>query len=200
MIVYLSTHAMIDGTGAVQILAYDSDPFAAKTLLPFKTVLNALKQCPARKKLLVLDIMPGGGTPLELGGTEDGVADLIARELARAGEPRKLDDPNLAVLVSCSPSEVALWSEPLRQSVFGHFFVNGLGDPEADTDLDHRISLQELFKYLTQRVDGWARQHRALRQRPMLIGSTESFPLSSLKNRKSKPPANVEKSEKASDE
>ena len=103
VIVYLSTHAVVDGAGALQIFAYDSDPFAAKTLLPFKTVLNALKQCPARKKLLVLDIMPGGGTPLELGGTEDGVADLIAKELARPGEPRKLDDPNLAVLTACSP-------------------------------------------------------------------------------------------------
>ena len=41
VIVYLSTHAMVDGTGALQILAYDSDPFAAKTLLPFKTVLDA---------------------------------------------------------------------------------------------------------------------------------------------------------------
>lgn len=197
VIVYLSTHAVVDGAGALQILAYDSDPFATKTLLPLKTVLSALKQCPARKKLLVLDVMPDRGSPLELGGTEDGVADLISKELARPGEPGKLDDPHLAVLAACSPGEVALWSEPFRQSVFGHFFVKGLGDPEADTDQDHAVSLQELSKYLTERVDGWARQHRAMRQRPMLIGSTEFFPLSSLNRRKPKPPARVEKTEQA---
>src|SRR5271157_494833 len=197
VIVYLSTHAVVDGAGALQILAYDSDPFTTKTLLPLKSVLNALKQCPARKKLLVLDVMPDRGSLLELGGTEDGVVDLIARALARPGEPGKLDDPHLAVLAACSPGELALWSEPLRQSVFGHFFVKGLGDPEADTDQDHAVSLQELSKYLTQRVDGWARQHRALRQRPMLIGSTEFFPLSSLNRRKPKPPARFEKTEQA---
>src|SRR5208282_3652172 len=175
VIVYLSTQAVVDGAGAPQILAHDSDPFTTKTLLPLKSVLNALKQCPARKKLLVLDVMPDRGSLLELGGTEDGVVDLTA----------------------CSPGELALWSEPLRQSVFGHFFVQGLGDPEADTDQDHAVSLQELSKYLTQRVDGWARQHRALRQRPMLIGSTEFFPLSSLNRRKPKPPARFEKTAQA---
>jgi hypothetical protein len=196
VLVYLSTRAVVDGEGTVQILAYDSDPFVAKTLLPFKAVLTALKQCPARRKLLVLDLIPDRSSPLELGGTEDGIADLISKELTRSNGQGRFDDPHLAVLVACSPGEVALWSEPLRQSVFGHFFVQALNDPEADTDSDHAVSLQELSKYLPERVDAWARQHRALRQRPMMIGSTEFFSLSSLNRRKPQPQNRTEQSAK----
>src|SRR5262249_36433781 len=96
----------------------------------------------------------------------------------------------------CSPGEVALWSESLGQSVFGHFFVEGLGQREADTDGDDAISVQELEDYLTRRVDAWSRQHRAMRQRPRLLGKTEFFRLASLNRRKPKPPAQAEKAPK----
>ena len=77
--------------------------------------------------------------------------------------------------------------------------MSGLNDPDADTDHDHAISLRELAAYLTQRVDAWARQHRALRQRPMLVGSTDSFLLASLNRRQPLAPARTEKPEKAAD-
>lgn len=199
IVVYLSTHAVLDQDGHVQILAYDSDPFATSTLLPFQAVLDSLKQCPARQKLLVLDINPDRTSLLELGGTEDGVVDLIMKELAGSSESGKPEDPHLALLTSCSPGEKALWSELLGHSVFGHFFVAGLNDPEADTDGDHAISLRELATYLTQHVDAWARQHRARRQRPMLLGAADSFLLSSLNRRKALPPGRFEKTARNGD-
>jgi hypothetical protein len=185
VVVYLATRALVDGAGSVQFLAYDSDPFAPKTLLPLSALLDALRQCPARRKLLVLDVMPDDrGSPLETGVTEDGVADLIASELARKDNSGQLADPHLAVLTACSAGEVANWSEPLHQSVFGHFFIRGLGDADADTDGDRAISLKELSVYLTRNVDRWARQHRGIRQRPVLLGSAVDLPLASLNRRK----------------
>ena len=87
VIVYLSTRAMVDDAETVQIVAADSDPYAPRTLLPLRSVLASLKKSPARNKLLVLDIMSAPPSPLELGGTSDGVADLIARELNKDDDP-----------------------------------------------------------------------------------------------------------------
>src|SRR5262249_9624072 len=56
--------------------------------------------------------------------------------------------------------------------------------------------VQELANYLTQRVDAWSRQHRAMRQRPRLIGKPEFFRLASLNRRKPKPPAQAEEAPK----
>ena len=87
VVAYIAAYAMVDGTGDVQILAYDSDPFAPKTLLPLRTVLAELRACHAQHKLLILDIMCTSDYPLDLGGTPDGVADLIRRELQSEKDP-----------------------------------------------------------------------------------------------------------------
>ncbi|MFO0890562.1 MAG: carboxypeptidase-like regulatory domain-containing protein [Isosphaeraceae bacterium] len=188
VVVYLSTHAVVDEAGDVQLLARDSDPYAPRTQLPLKTVLDGLRGCPARKKLLVLDVMPEPGYLLDLGATEDAVGDLISRELARPDESGKVDDGSLAVLVPCSVGEFAAWSEQLGQSVFGHFFVKGLTEPGADSDTDRAVSVRELADYLTTRVDAWTLQHLGMRQRPMLIGSTGELLLASLNRRKAETP------------
>jgi hypothetical protein len=195
VVFYLSAHAVVDDGGNLQLLAYDSRTFAPDTLLPLREVIDALKQCPSRKKLLVLDIMPASGGLLELGATEDAAADLISRELARPGGRDRSDDPSLAVLVPCSPGEVALWSESLGQSVFGHFFVEALRPREADADGDREISVEELANYLARQVDAWSRQHRDMPQRPMRLGGTEPFYLASV-NQEPKPSAGVEEAPK----
>ena len=183
-VVYLSCRAMVDDAGTIQLLAADSDPFAPNTLLPLHVALAAVKSYPSENKLLVLDIIGSATSALDLGGTPDGVADLIRKELGREDDPNKLDDPHLMVLAACSPGEVALWSEPLGQSVFGHYFLEAFHDQEADTDHDRAIWVKELASYVSTRVDSWARQHRGLRQRPVLIGSGKDFRLATLEAQK----------------
>ena len=87
VIVYLAARAMIDAAGTIQVVAADSDPYAPKTLLPLRSVLASLKKCPARNKLLILDIMSAPPNLLDLGGTSDGVADLIRKELNKDEDP-----------------------------------------------------------------------------------------------------------------
>jgi serine/threonine protein kinase len=196
-VVYLACRAMVDGAGTVQLLGADSDPYARNTLLPLRYVLSAVKKCPSRNKLLVLDIMWSSAHPLDLGGTSDGVADLIRKELGREDDPEQLDDPHLMVLAACSPGEVALWSEPLGQSVFGHYFLGAFHDQEADADHDGTIAVKELASYVSTKVDDWARQHRGLRQRPVLIGSARDFPLAPLEPQRALAPPKDAPSETA---
>ena len=180
VVAYIAAYAMVDGTGDVQILASDSDPFTLKTLLPLRTVLTAMRQCRAKHKLLVLDIMHSSNYPFDLGGTPDGVADLIRKELQSEKDPGQPFDPTLLVLTACSPGQAGLWSESLGESAFGHFFHTAFTDPQADTDHSRTISVKELATYLAERVDRWANQFRAVGQRPYLMGIAPDFDLASL--------------------
>ncbi|MCA1684724.1 MAG: hypothetical protein LC745_01810, partial [Planctomycetia bacterium] len=189
LVVYLAAYAKADARGKVQILAYDSDPYRPETLVPLDHVLNWLKECPARSKLLVLDVMRTTPDPADLGGTADGVADLLRDELdARAGTPDAAD-PHLLVLAACAPGQTGLGSEALGRSVFAHFFLLGLGDPQADADGNRAVSVKELARYLDRKVGQWAAHYRGTTQRPRLYGSGPDFDLASLTKAKPKPSA-----------
>ena len=164
----------------------DSDPYATKTVLPLSDVLTSLKKCPARKKLLVLDLMSPAPDPLELSGTSDGVADVIRTQVLSKDDAGQPDDPHLFVLTACSDGEVSLWSESLGQSVFGYYFVRAFSDPEAGSSADGGpLTVRALAGYLAKNVDRWARQHRGVRQRPMLISAArDDFSLGMIDTRR----------------
>src|SRR5260370_36003159 len=122
-----------------------------ETQLPLGTVLDRLKDCPAKNKLLVLDIMRNMLDPLDLGGSTGGVGDLVLRELQDEQDPKKLNDTNLMVICACSPGESSLGSESLGRSAFSYYFERGLTEAEADNDHDNLVSAQELAKYLTEK-------------------------------------------------
>jgi hypothetical protein len=181
VVVYIAAYAMVSRAGDVQILAFDSDPYNPNTLLPLRTVLTRLKACPERHKLLVIDIMKASSYPFDLGGTPDGVADLIRKELEDQKDSERLVDPGLLVLVACSAGQVGLWSESLHESIFGHFFRAAFADPQADSiNRNGTISVKELAAYLAEKVDRWAIQYRGARQQPYLVGKAEDFELASL--------------------
>src|SRR5262249_26270200 len=56
-VVYLSCRALTDGAGRVQLLPADADPDDPATWLPLRGALEQLRECPARK-LLILDTWP----------------------------------------------------------------------------------------------------------------------------------------------
>ena len=190
VVVYLSAYAIVDHDKKIQIMAADSVPYEVKTQLSLSWVLDRLKNCPAKNKLLVLDIMRGMIDPRDVGGTADGVGDLVAQELQASADPSRLNDPDLMVIAACGPGQVALGSETLRHSVFGYYFHRALTTEEADTDGDGAVSVRELADYLTKNVDAWAMHFRGVHQRPVLLGREQGdFLLAAT--RPPRPPAAV---------
>src|SRR5262249_8122731 len=59
VVVYLGAYAVVNPDGKIQILAKDSSPYHSKNQLSLSSVLNELRKCPVKHKLLVLDIMHG---------------------------------------------------------------------------------------------------------------------------------------------
>jgi hypothetical protein len=170
VVVYLSSYAIVDHDKKIQIMAADSSPYQVKTQLPLSWALDRLKNCPAKHKLLVLDIMRGMIDPRDVGGTADGVGDLIGQALQDTADSSRLNDPDLMVIAACGPGQAALGSETLRHSVFGYFFHRALTTEEADSDGDRAVSVRELAGYLTRNVDAWAAHYRGVHQSPVLLG------------------------------
>jgi hypothetical protein len=181
VVVYLVAHAIRSAKGNVVVLPADVDPDQPQTGLPLEQVLKALKDCPARHRLLVLDIMQPVADP-RLGVLADDVAEGIEKEVQAA------DDPGLLVLCACSAGQVSLASEALGRSVFGYYVEEGLrgwADGYGETGKeDSHISARELAAFVRARVDRWAVRNRATRQTPVLFGSAPDFLLHSLEDAK----------------
>jgi hypothetical protein len=163
VLVHLAALARPDGDG-VALLPIDADPDEAASWVPLKILLDALRDCPARQKVLLLDIARPDADP-HLGI----LADDTARRVRPVLEAAVATDRRLWVFLPSAPGQTALTSEELGQSVFGYYFAEGLRG-RADGRKDRTITLDELAAYVAAHVDRWAIQNRGLRQTPVLLG------------------------------
>jgi hypothetical protein len=191
VVAYLSAHAVLAGEGRIHVLPSDADPDNSQSWVPLKDILEKLRDCPARGKLLVLDIMKPVNLS-RLGSVYHDVAGAVAAELEAVPDPRRL------VLSACAPGQAALVSEELGRSVFSFYFEEGLrGYADgygADGRRDSQVTVRELAAFVRARVDRWAVKNRATRQTPVLYGSGGDFALAALDHGQPKvhlPPAPV---------
>ncbi len=170
VIVYLSMHGAVDAQGQ-------------PCLVPPGAALDGRGWLPVRELLqtLFVDARPGGlpGRVRKLLVLDAGrmhsnwdagiLYNAFAERLAEVVNDLKV--PNLAVLNSTRPGQVARTSRELGGSVFGHFFLQGLqGAADVEQgDRNGRVSLQELQRFLAAHVRQWTMENRADPQTPMLI-------------------------------
>lgn len=183
VIVYLSGLAVQRDDGSVCVLPARALPSDASTWLPLRDVLEKLRECPARHKLLVLELTPPP-TMLYAGCLHQDFAAVLPRELDAVPDADRL------VLTSCAGGQQAYHSRELGQSVFAHYFHEALrGHADGASGLrDGHLSVREVFEFVQARVDRWAVHNRGQRQTPTLHGSGADFTLASVE-RGSVPPA-----------
>lgn len=174
VVVYLRGYAQVTGKNEVQILPSDASPNDPSTRLPLARVLELLRLCPARNRLLILDLAQPLVDP-SLGILTPDVAGAIPSLIEAAG------DPGLLVLCSCSPGQTSHYSEVLGRSVFNWYLEQGLRGHADGYSLagqrDGRITVRELAAFLRARVDRWVVQNHDSRQTPTLLGAAPDFPL-----------------------
>jgi hypothetical protein len=178
LVIYLSAYGAASKDG-VALLPADARLDDPDTWLSFKDVLQAIKDCPVKHRLLLLDLaqpsaVARGGLP----------ANDVAQRLVPILDTAVANDPGLRVLTSCSPGQVSLSSEELGHTVFAHFVAKGLLG-HADGCLpgkpaDHRVSVQELQTYVRTQVDRWAWHNRNTRQTPAFFGAADDSALTTV--------------------
>jgi hypothetical protein len=157
--------------GKVFLIPGDADPGDEATWVDARAVLDAVQACPAKHKLLVLDINHPWADP-RLGVLSDRVPETLEAVVSAA-------KPAFHVLSPCSPGQSSLTSEVLQGSVLACYLDQGL-QGAADVKKEMRISVKELFAFADARVDRWAQQNRALRQKPRLLGDGVDFVVATL--------------------
>ncbi|QDU28424.1 hypothetical protein ETAA8_35240 [Anatilimnocola aggregata] len=170
VIIYISAHGLVNADGQACLVPPNADAFDTTRWLPISKLLSEISGLPNLKKsrkLVVLDCNRIS-TQWRCGVMDNRFADQLPSIVDH------VNDPNLYVLNSTSPGQMA-WAAPeLKGSVFGHFLALGLrGDASHEHPQDASrgvVSLKELHAYLCDRVDGYVQQRRAARQTPMLIG------------------------------
>lgn len=187
VVLYVSGHAWSDAKGNLVLVPGDASPDNPASWLLFGDLLERWQECPARNKLLVLDVM----RPIadaRLGVLADDVAARVQADLKKLAESTGKQD--LLVLCACAPGQTALTSEDLGRSVFGYYLDEGLRgwadgyNPEGKSDA--RVSVQELARFVRVRVDRWATRNRNARQTPVLVG-TGDFELVTLEHGTARP-------------
>jgi hypothetical protein len=172
VVIHLSAHAMVRD-GAIEILPGDAQPDDPSKRVLLKDLVRALRESPSANKLLILDIMQPVADA-RLGVLIDDVASQVHAELGQ------IDDGHLQILCACSPGQVSLAAQCLRQSVFGHYVQSGLAGladgSNPENARDHRVTVHELARFVEARVDRWAAD-RLTRQTPVLLGNGADFEL-----------------------
>ncbi|MGL4423708.1 MAG: hypothetical protein ACRCZF_23830 [Gemmataceae bacterium] len=137
--------------------------------VPLAEVFTAIEKCPARNKLLVLDLARPQ-TNLTTGPWADHHSTRLHQFLSKAD---KLPCP---VLTVCGPGEVSHVIPDEKLSTFGLYLAEALrgwadGYMAEGVPLqprDRRVTLQEVVEYTRARTSRWAKRNRNRPQMPQL--------------------------------
>lgn len=170
LVIHLTALARAEGD-EVFLLPGDASPEQPAEWVGLGAVLEAVRACPARHKLLLLDLMRPLAHP-RLGLLADDVADAVHARLAREEAAAPL---TFFVFCACGHgAQQSFTSQELQRSVFAHYLERGLrgradGHGEGGRP-DRRITVRELAAFVAPRVDRWAWHNRGRRQTPVLWG------------------------------
>jgi hypothetical protein len=173
-ILHICAHAATSGD-LLYLLPADAQVGNPQTWVKVEEILGAIEQCPARKKLLILDLARPTANPFTgplIENTTARLHELLTRYQTADGANRL----PCAVLTSCSPGEISLMMSVPRVSAFAFYLAEGLrgaadGYASSSSEIrkrDERVDLQEVAAFVTARVQRWAIQNHGLTQTPVL--------------------------------
>ncbi len=169
VVIHLAAPAAVDAAGAVFLLPADSSGDNPRNRLTLGELLAAVRDCPARHKLLILNLTPPAEDPLFAPAPGDLSAAVFAALDA-------VPDDNRLSLVACGPGQTPFAAPELGRSIFSYYLEAGLNGA-ADDDRDGRVSVRELASFVRLRVSRWSVENRGAAQTPTLIGTAPDFVL-----------------------
>ena len=185
VVIYISTHGVLNGKGEPCLLLSDSSPLDSGTWYPVKELLKEIQTHVTTGKGFGVSLEKSAKTLLVLDCSQirsDWSLGVLANGFVERLSPilKEVNDPNIAVLCSAGDGQRAWTAPELAGSAFGQHFVRAL-DGAANLNHDGRITLDELASTLADDVSGWVRTRRDEAQRPVLITSpgfaSDSVPL-----------------------
>lgn len=145
LLLYFTGHGIKDASGQLYFAMTNTKRKALRTTaVPAQLVNEVMASSGSKKQLLILDCCHSGAFARGMVHKSDGSVGLEDIFQGRA----VLTASN-ALQYSFEGDDVAGQG---KRSIFTHYLVQGLQSGEADQDRDGRITLDELFDYVSQRV------------------------------------------------
>jgi len=159
-LLYFSGHGIKDGWGRLYFATLDTDyKIPRSTAVRASLVDEVMSDSRARRQVLLLDCCYSGAFGRAKAGVSAGVQEQVG------GKGRVVLTSSNALQYSFEGEEVE--GEGVH-SIFTHVLVRGLETGEADLDADGLVSLDELYKYIYERVIAEKEQ-----QRPQMFATLE---------------------------
>ncbi|MEU4721018.1 AAA domain-containing protein [Nonomuraea dietziae] len=143
-LLYITGHGLrlTQSTGEFFFVASDTDHLRIEESAIGASYVNArLELCRAPRKVAILDCCKSGGFALGF-ATRD----------TKAAEPLPLATRGVYVLSSSGAGQDSFAGEGARASVFTEEIVNGLLTGQADHDGDGNVSVEDLFRHVSDRL------------------------------------------------
>jgi len=155
--VFFSGHGILDESGYVYFMPWDSDPEMPRVLgIRADYLLEDLKQISARELVLFIDachaasVLSGG-----VGKGGSNVSDALLSVFH--DEKYEADEDVRMVFLSSGNNEYSYEDPDAKQGIFTHFLIAGMKGA-ADSDHDGIVTAAELFGYLQDKVPKRAQQ------------------------------------------
>ena len=158
-LLYFSGHGLKDDEGRLFLAAKNTRrQRLGFTALGAEQLSNAMEACPSRQKVLVLDCCYSGAFPLGRMSKADSAVHTLER----------FQGKGRAVLTASDSTQYSFEGDKrsgqATQSVFTRVLVEALSTGAADLDGDGNISIDELYRYVHERVIREMPQQRPKKQ------------------------------------
>jgi len=169
LVLYISTHGvtLYEKSEMVSCILCASSQRGDVDVVPIGEVIDALRECPAKEKILLLDAGHIRTAPLLGMLINDFAKDLEAAVLPKEGVK---PDEHLWVLSANGPNQSSHLDPSRGRSVFSVFLERGL-QGDADLDSSGLIDLAELTDFVRSAVQDWVfvNYGQSEIQRPQLL-------------------------------
>ena len=151
------------------------EEFEQTNLIPIQELYQTLNQSAAGVKLLILDACRNDPTQEKLFRS--------ANSVTRPPLPKP--PKTMVAMFSCSAGQKAMEDPDLKHGVFTHFLLEAMTG-KADANQDQRITIAELYDYVSRNTASFVRKKRSRAQMPEMVGSLQGgVPIARLKAERS---------------
>lgn len=164
-ILHVVGFAGLDGAGNVYVIPAEADN-DIKKWTPLKSILDAMKQCPSKNKLILLDLARPRAN-MYRGPLANNIPESLDLFL------KKQEALPCAILTSASEAgEESVCIPEVGCSAFAFYIteaLTGYADPYNLTrQWDRRVTVLELAEFVTLHVSRWSRNNRYQKQTPKI--------------------------------
>ena len=154
-----------------------------ETMILDDTFARWMQELSGREVAIIMDNCYSGGASKSLDGAVVTPKSIVAKgakavdydgievELKRT---KDLGQANTIVVAACKANQLA-WEMPASQkgSVLTHYLIASLDDSAADADRDGKVTVQESYGYVKQKVETYVKEKFDTDQNPIIVDNAQ---------------------------